>query len=370
MEYIEGPSLSALQRALRKQSRPLPLEVALRVFLDALAGLHAAHELQGPDGEPLRLVHRDVSPHNVLVGVDGIARLTDFGIARAESRLSSTVGGQIKGKVAYMAPEQLQNGPVDRRADVYAAGVVLWELLTGQSMMVADSDGARIADVLHGQRRPPSAVAPSVPAALDATTMRALARSADDRFPTAADFAEAIESAGVPIASPRAVAAFVEELNVHQRPPDAPAPRSARSPFMSSNAAATVAPPADASLQTGAPKRRWIARTVGVAVALVASLVVVVRARAPADVAAASRPAPAESTPIEGVEPRGAPTVTPTASPSATTAAPDVPRPRADATANATAARPSAIRTARPPATAAPGKHPPASSTSFRPADL
>jgi len=108
MEYVEGPSLHAVQRDLRRQNKVVPLEVALRITLDLLAGLHAAHELTDSSGTLLNFVHRDVSPHNILLGVDGVTRITDFGVARAESRLSSTRGGQVKGKLAYMAPEQVR----------------------------------------------------------------------------------------------------------------------------------------------------------------------------------------------------------------------------------------------------------------------
>ncbi len=122
-----------LAKTLREQGQRLPLTAALRIVLDTLAGLHAAHELRGADGRPLGLVHRDVSPQNILVGVDGVSRITDFGVARAEARISSTRGSQVKGKVPYMSPEQLRAEPIDRRSDVYAAGVVLWELLTGRA---------------------------------------------------------------------------------------------------------------------------------------------------------------------------------------------------------------------------------------------
>ena len=131
MEYIEGFSLHAMKRALKKQNGSVPLPIALRIALDMLAGLHAAHELTSSDGAPMKLVHRDVSPQNVLVGVDGVSRIMDFGIARAEIRITATQGSQVKGKTAYMAPEQIRAQPIDRRCDVYAAGIVTWELITG-----------------------------------------------------------------------------------------------------------------------------------------------------------------------------------------------------------------------------------------------
>src|SRR5690606_5429604 len=147
----------------------------------ALNGLHAAHELCGDDGEPLLLVHRDVSPANILIGTDGVARITDFGVARAETRLSSTRGGQLKGKVPYMPPEQLLGEPVDRRCDVYAAGVVLWEELVGRRLFRADSEGALLQQILTGPAHSPRELQPSVPEAIDHVCMRALTRHPAER---------------------------------------------------------------------------------------------------------------------------------------------------------------------------------------------
>lgn len=220
MEYVEGPALKALRRPLWKRDERSPLPITLRLFIDVLAGLHAAHEQRGKDGNPLRLVHRDVSPPNILVGADGVTRLTDFGVARAETRLSSTRGGKLKGKLPYMPPEQLMGEPLDRRCDVYAAGVVLWEELTGQRLFKADSEGAMLQQILSGPERAPHEVVPDVPEALSAACMKALARQAGERWDTAADFAEALEeaaaSAGLRIATARAVAAYVAEQAVHE----------------------------------------------------------------------------------------------------------------------------------------------------------
>src|SRR5262249_52844520 len=155
MEYIERPPLQIILRDLRKEKSAIPLGIAIRIFLDILAGLHAAHELTGPDGALLHLIHRDVSPQNLLIGTDGISRITDFGVARAESRLSSTRGGQLKGKIAYMAPEQIRTEATDRRCDIYAAGAVLWETLVGQRLFRAENDGAMIAKILAGAKQSP-----------------------------------------------------------------------------------------------------------------------------------------------------------------------------------------------------------------------
>ncbi len=126
MEYVEGDTLVGLLKAITKAGARIPQPIVLRVVVDALAGLHAAHDLLDEHGNPVNLVHRDVSPHNILVGLDGISRITDFGIARAEARLSTTRNGQVKGKLAYMAPEQTLSESVDRRADLFTTGIVLW----------------------------------------------------------------------------------------------------------------------------------------------------------------------------------------------------------------------------------------------------
>jgi eukaryotic-like serine/threonine-protein kinase len=226
MEYVEGPSLTGVLRALKKAHREAPISIILRIFLDALGGLHAAHELTDVQGQPLNLVHRDVSPQNILIGVDGIARITDFGVARAEARLTSTHGGQLKGKIGYMSPEQVRRETIDRRTDVYAAGVVLWELLASKRLVQGDSEGEMLAKVMASDYASPRTLNPSVPEALDDACMRALKLSSDDRYATAAEFAEALDeaahAAGVAVASSRAVATFIKELNAHVSPTDLP----------------------------------------------------------------------------------------------------------------------------------------------------
>lgn len=217
MEYIEGLTVRQINHALRARAERLTPPVALRIVLDALAGLHAAHELADPEGKPLDIVHRDVSPPNLLVGVDGITRITDFGIARASSRLGeSTKKGELKGKVGYMAPEQLRSQALDRRSDVYAVGVVLWELLTGQRAFRGDSDAAVLMAALEGITRAPGEVEPEIPQALSAACMGALAYEPQWRCPSAAAFMEELEraarEASLPIASAREVGAAVRDL--------------------------------------------------------------------------------------------------------------------------------------------------------------
>ncbi len=220
MEYVEGPTLQAVRRAASK-GPALPLAVTLRIILDILMGLHAAHEQTGPNGEPLHIVHRDVSPQNILVGVDGIVKITDFGVAFAESKLSSTRGGQVKGKLTYMSPEQIQSRPVDRRTDVYAAGVVFWELLAGRRLFTADNDGALVHAVLQGPTERPGGTKSTVPGPIGDVCMRALKTDPAKRYVSAMAFAESLENAAAAsqtqIATSRAVAAYVKELGAHQK---------------------------------------------------------------------------------------------------------------------------------------------------------
>jgi serine/threonine-protein kinase len=192
MEYVRGESLARLVRIEAARNQRVPLPIASAVVIGALHGLHAAHEATSDHGAPLGIVHRDVSPQNILVGVDGLARVIDFGIAKAAGRLQTTQEGQIKGKIAYMAPEQVASRPVARTADVYAMGVVLWEVLAGTRLFPGDSQAAVVAKVLAGATEPPSRHAPNLSAGLDALVMRALARNPVDRFATAMDMAETL----------------------------------------------------------------------------------------------------------------------------------------------------------------------------------
>jgi serine/threonine-protein kinase len=214
MEFVEGESLLGLLRQTVKVNKPMPAGIAIRVVLDALHGLHAAHELKGDIGEPLNLVHRDVSPHNILVGVDGVARIVDFGIARAEERIGTTRDGQVKGKLAYMAPEQSTSDPVDRRVDVFTAGIVLWESLTGRRLFRGQTDAEVLRNLLEKPIPRLREVSPGYPQALEDVCARALNRDRDERFDTAAEFAEELEKAaeGLGIATPKQVSAYVKDV--------------------------------------------------------------------------------------------------------------------------------------------------------------
>jgi serine/threonine-protein kinase len=212
-EYIEGDQLLGLYKKARARDERIPAAVTVRIMLDVLAGLHAAHELTDDEGRALQIVHRDISPHNVLVGSDGISRLTDFGIAKAEERISTTREGIVKGKLSYMAPEQADDNPVDRRADVFSAATVLWECLVGRRLFPGRTDR----DVLEGLMNKPiprlKDNVVTLPDALDEVLARALERDPDKRFATAAEFADALEQAAAPlqIATTRAVALYVRE---------------------------------------------------------------------------------------------------------------------------------------------------------------
>ncbi|HEY3806089.1 MAG TPA: serine/threonine-protein kinase [Kofleriaceae bacterium] len=200
MEYVDGVSLGQLRAREPRVAEPMVAAV-LRQVLD---GLHAAHEATDEAGAPLAIVHRDVSPENILVGADGFARVLDFGIAKARSRLHTTRTGEIKGRLSYMAPEQL-SGHATRASDVFAASIVLWECLAGRPLFLGDDDGETIGRVLATVVEPPSATP------LAAVAMRGLARDPAERWPTAHAMARAIETAAAQ-ASAAEVAAWVEQL--------------------------------------------------------------------------------------------------------------------------------------------------------------
>lgn len=211
MEYIHGETLARLLGNARTAKQALPLSVSASIMNEALHGLHAAHEAVDEAGHPLGIVHRDMSPHNIMVGIDGGARVLDFGIAKAASRCQSTRQGLLKGKLSYMAPEQMRGGPVDRRLDVFAAGIVLWEALTQRRLFKPDDAAAAFYLITSAPIQPPSAVNPDLPRALDRIVMKALERDLDKRFQTALEFADALEDA-VPLASHRKVGEWVERL--------------------------------------------------------------------------------------------------------------------------------------------------------------
>jgi serine/threonine-protein kinase len=209
LEYVEGDSLSALVKA----SSSRPPQVMVPIFLDVLAGLQAAHTLVGEDGRPLNLVHRDVSPHNVLVGLDGASRITDFGVAHAQARLQSTNPGQRKGKFLYMSPEQISGDPIDGRSDVFSLGAVMWSVLTGKRLFLGATDTTTMTNVLKMPIARPSTVGFRPPVALDAIVMKALERRPENRFASAQEMEEALREVALMsnlLGTRRDVAGWVE----------------------------------------------------------------------------------------------------------------------------------------------------------------
>ncbi|CAN5782787.1 hypothetical protein BH09MYX1_BH09MYX1_19410 [soil metagenome] len=204
LEYVHGLSLAYL---IKQAKGPVPHEIVASVAAGMLHGLHAAHEARAEGGSPMNLVHRDVSPSNVLVGRDGVARLIDFGVAKAIGKLHATQQGVLKGKFGYMAPEQIAGGEVDRRTDVFAAGVVVWEMLTGVRFRGSNTG---IAEAARGGGPPPSSRVANLDPRWDSITTRAFAPKARDRYPTARDMAVAVET--MRIATTSEVAAWVHAL--------------------------------------------------------------------------------------------------------------------------------------------------------------
>jgi serine/threonine-protein kinase len=213
MEYIEGDTLARLLARAATSGNRLPASIGTRIIVEMLSGLHAAHELRDEQGNPTELVHRDVSPQNILVGIDGTTRITDFGVARAASRLSATRAGQLKGKIAYMAPEQAMGDPaVDRRADVFSSGIVLWEVLAARRLFKAENEAATLSRVISEPIPDIREVNPRVDPDVAAVVMTALQRDRDARYPTCQDFADDLEAAAQAagaLATSREVAAYV-----------------------------------------------------------------------------------------------------------------------------------------------------------------
>jgi serine/threonine-protein kinase len=206
MEYVRGASLS---RLLRSEGLAPP-RIISSVIGGLLYGLHAAHDARGDRGEALDIVHRDVSPQNVLVGVDGVSRVLDFGVAKAAGRMQTTRDGQLKGKLAYMGPEQVKGEPVTRRTDIYAASVVLWESLTGRRLFKAENEANAIAKVLAGRVPPASSIVSGLSPDVDAVIAKGIHIDPDQRYATAREMVIDLERV-LPPAPASEVAAWVEQ---------------------------------------------------------------------------------------------------------------------------------------------------------------
>jgi serine/threonine-protein kinase len=219
MEWLDGPSLMRVLRPGREdvtdcERIPIRPRIAARIVADACAGLHAAHELADDNGRPLAVVHRDVSPHNLLITNAGEVKITDFGVAKALGKSHMTIAGQLKGKLAYMAPEQLTGAPIDRRCDVFALGCVLYEITTGQRPFQGEHDPQVMTSIIMGRYEPPATIVQGYPHELSIIVMRALANDAANRYASADEMRQALErylQASGPQVGPPQVAALLRE---------------------------------------------------------------------------------------------------------------------------------------------------------------
>ena len=193
MEYVHGEDLRSVERAAHLEGMALPFGASTHIVACAAAGLEHAHGLVGPDGKKLNLVHRDVSPQNILVGFDGAVKLIDFGVAKAAGVGQPTVTGVLKGKVSYMSPEQAAGDEIDARSDVFSLGVVWWELLTGRRLFKGSSDQMTMRLVLGCQVPPPTRLVAGLPPSVDAITARVLTRRPEDRYAHVGQFHRALE---------------------------------------------------------------------------------------------------------------------------------------------------------------------------------
>jgi serine/threonine-protein kinase len=216
MDYVEGASLADVRKELSAVGRAIDPRFAVRIALDALGGLQAAHVLHDDNGKPLGIVHRDVSPHNVLIGCDGSSRLTDFGIAKAADRVQTTRTHEVKGKLAYLAPERIDKRRLCTvQSDVFSMAVVLWECIAGRRLFRGDEAIETLQEVVSAPIPSLRRIGVPIPQALDDTILRGLSRDLETRYKTAAEFADALQHASggrANIATPAEVASLVEAL--------------------------------------------------------------------------------------------------------------------------------------------------------------
>ncbi|HVY29513.1 MAG TPA: serine/threonine-protein kinase [Polyangiaceae bacterium] len=347
MEYVEGEPLSRVVRALRSAGRKMPPPIAVAILIGVLDGLHAAHEARAEDGSLLSIVHRDVSPQNILVGVDGIAKILDFGIAKAVGRMQTTRGDQLKGKLSYMAPEQLSRDPLDRRADVYAAAIVLWELVTGERLFQADDEISTFKKAMEHRVPPASSTTAGVPAALDSVILRGLERDRRQRFSSAREMARALEATGL-AATPREVGEFLcalcasslaeraQRIEEHERQVVPEAATAGTSPVLAADARAD-APTRLLSVQASRLSRWALAAALALPLLLLGGLLLL-RPRPEPELPAARPQSPSAAKPLvpEPVPATAAPPADSVPLPAATeTARPSRPAARAGARPNA-----------------------------------
>ena len=222
MEYVHGENLRHILENTLRKGWTIPIELAVMIVASAAAGLHHAHERKGKNGSPLNIVHRDVSPANIMVGYDGSVKLLDFGIAKAEERSTKTQQGTIKGKYGYMSPEQCRGKPIDRRSDIFALGIVLYEITTLRRAFRGNDDFDTMKRIVNGDIVPPSVAVPSYPRELEAIVLTAMARDPDFRFQTTQEMLEALDAFMVRAklsGSPSAMARFMTQLFGSKREP-------------------------------------------------------------------------------------------------------------------------------------------------------
>ena len=295
LEYLRGKTAIDLLRAAAKQKREIPLGVAIRIVADAARGLHAAHTLQNEEGKPLSVIHRDVSPHNLFVCADGNTKVLDFGIAKAASQLHHTRTGTIKGKYAYLAPEQIRGEQIDHRVDVFALGIVLWELLTMKPLFRGKSDAEILQKVLTYDVPAPEQIRAGLPPGLGAVALRALQRDRERRLPSAQALADSIEAVaeaeGIDTSRSRVESTLKDlcpevledldsrELLVSADRRDSASASDENSETPATKVTATPAPLSDVVLTNPPPRNRstWVA--IGIAACLAIALIRVQSAR-------------------------------------------------------------------------------------------
>ena len=215
LEHIQGRPLRTLIDRAHSRGERLPMEIGAHIMAEVAQGLDYAHVRKNPHGQPLGIVHRDVSPQNILISYGGEVKLIDFGIAKAAGKLTRTQAGSIKGKMGYMSPEQVRGEGIDRRSDVFALGICLWEVLTLERLFDAPNELLMIEKIRSGEIVPPSAANPLVPAELDRIVLKALAKNVDARYASASDFQADLRaylrSQGVAVDAAR-VASFMARL--------------------------------------------------------------------------------------------------------------------------------------------------------------
>lgn len=286
MQYVHGEAFSKLLGAAYRLEKPASPAIVRTVMADVLRGLHAAHETRDARGNALEIVHRDVSPQNVIVGTDGVARILDFGIAKAVGKASITRDNEVRGKIAYMAPEQLQRSGVDHRTDIYAAGIVIWEALTCKRLFHSDNHARTLSRVLTLEVSPPSHYRSGITPELDAAVLKALTRDPDLRFQSALDFSNALLASG-PCASRHDLGLWVQTVASERlderarwvtqmrslamqgqqpRSPSEYAPQYQARPYSAPPAPRIFPPASEAPKPTRRPpRRRWVRGAVTIA---------------------------------------------------------------------------------------------------------